>query len=218
MKNIIKCGSLIFAMSLSANAVSILMDEGTTRGHKAVTAEGVRLDNGSLIRWGTMSGAASSENFVQFATTSIGALATTGANASIFGFITRDINTAGVLPIGGSQIYMWLYNASTAGTATQQALFTSVGWVAPSNFSTDALASYNLVLGQPVGGLPAAPIITAVPVTGFTTGTRTIGTVQTATLTSPDGNIFTLGAAIPETSTTLLGALGALALLRRRRN
>ena len=29
---------------------------------------------------------------------------------------------------------------------------------------------------------------------------------------------FTLGEAVPETSTSLLGALGALALLRRRRN
>ena len=50
--------------------------------------------------------------------------------------------------------------------------------------------------------------------------TPTIGTLRTVTVQPVSGNSFAQGvvlAPVPETSTTLLGALGALAMLRRRR-
>lgn len=211
------------ALLSSVQAVTINMSQTAPRALKVVDTNGTtRIPVGSLVSLGYLGGAGN-DTFTQFATTTI---SDTAAGSSSAGYLRLSITLSGTqAAIAGKQVYMWIYDTllttNEAKATADQGLFTSVGWVLPNTFASDSAASYNMVVGQTVEG--AGPIVTSVAIPGVSGASFTVGnvaTVATPTTINSFGFIYQLGsvAAIPETSTTLLGALGALALLRRRRN
>jgi hypothetical protein len=206
-----------------SHAVTIVMDRGTTTGMKVVNADGVsRVAIGQLIRWGTMTGPESAANFTEFTTTTISSVGTSGATATVPGSIRLDITIPGTAAaIANKQVYMWIYDSVAASNSVNQGLFTSTGWVVPSTFASDSSATYNLVLGQNTGsGTPLAPPVSSVNLAFLNTqASLTVGSVQNTPTgaTNASGYVYQLGNAIPEPSAALLGAIGALGLLRRRR-
>jgi hypothetical protein len=111
-------------------------------------------------------------------------------------------NALNVYPAGfqGQTAVVLIGNSSVLSTSTSIALFTFGVFEAP-----DALGNKVQSFALTSASVP------------------TLGTVTAVTSQPIAGNTFVNGVslvpvAIPETSTSLLGALGALALLRRRRN
>ena len=134
---------------------------------------------------------------------------TTGRNGI---FNANDYsNAANVYPVGfqGKTAVMLIGNNSTVANSTAIAAFTFGVFAAPNpttgaNVQTFALTS---------SSSPLVGIIT--PMASNTTG----GAGQpSATSLYTNGVQLVSIVPIPETSTSLLGAIGALALLRRRRN
>lgn len=223
MKVVTKSLVLMSMMACSAQAVTVVMDRGTTTGMKVVLpGTGDRVAIGQLIRWGTMSGAVSAANFTEFATTTVASVGTTGATATVPGSIRLDISLPGTQAgLANQQVFMWVYNSQTASATVDQGLFTSTAWTLPGTFATDGTASFNLTLGQNTGlATPAGPVITTLAIQDVGAATLTVGSVQNTPTGAINtaGYIYTLGQAIPEPSAALLGAFGALGLLRRRRN
>lgn len=228
----IAVNSLLFAGILigSAGAVTINIDRGTTSGMVVVNpgtpTSTAYLENrvaiGSLIRWGTMNGAVSPDNFVEFATTTVNNVNTTTL-ATVGGSIRDAVAVAGTLAsVADVQVYMWVYGAPTASTTVNQGLFTSTAWKPGADFASNPAATTTFILGQNLGAsTPAAPTITSVPISGLLSqATNALGPLKNsaAGVENANGMIYTLGLAIPEPSAALLGAFGALGLLRRRRN
>lgn len=214
----------------SASAVSILMDRGTTTGMVVVDPGSTTTDPalpttdrtsiGSLIRWGTMNGAVAPENFVQFATTTVNNVNTTTL-AAVGGSIRDSIDVPGTLAaVANVQVYMWVYGTPTATPTSAQGLFTSTAWKPGADFASDGSATFTFVLGQNQPATGAAPVVTSIGIAGFTQATVTTGAIRNSTAGAENagGYIYQLGAVIPEPSAALLGAFGALGLLRRRRN
>ena len=111
-----------------------------------------------------------------------------------------DYNT-GVLGSGstliGKKVYAFVGNQSTLAASTSFALFLT------GTFAEEEAGFEDSFIAQPFGLVPL------------------IGTVDSITTNSPisgSPETFTTLKLVPEPSTTLLGAVGALALLRRRRN
>jgi MYXO-CTERM domain-containing protein len=114
------------------------------------------------------------------------------------------VDTAGIpsnSPLVGRALYVFAGSASTLGTSTAWALKQVATYA-------DDEAAENEYFANPKGG--AAPVIgtigsfTGNPLPDLGAGTTTFSTLQLV--------------AVPEPSAALLGALGALGLLRRRRN
>lgn len=133
-------------------------------------------------------------------------LAPTNRNGLING---ADYNSAGnVYPAGfqGQTAYILITNNSVVASATALALFTGVD----TNTATTFLAPDGL--GNRVQSFNLTSDV----------GRVVLGTVRAVTTQPVAGNTFVNGVsmiptAIPEPSAALLGAIGALGLLRRRR-
>jgi hypothetical protein len=167
-----------------------------------------------------MNGAVSPDNFVQFATTTVNNVNTTTL-ATVGGSIRDAVSVSGTLAaVANVQVYMWVYGAPTASSTVNQGLFTSVAWKPGADFATDAAATATFILGQNIPNTVAAPVVTSINIPGLQTqATVQVGAIKNSTsgVENAGGYVYTLGQAIPEPSAALLGALGALGLLRRRR-
>lgn len=103
-------------------------------------------------------------------------------------------------PLIGTLVYMFVGNASTLAASTHFAL-ASIGTFAPDDPDEQQYTA-DPASASIVGGLGASDSWVGDP------GTGNSGTYTTLKLVAP----------VPEPSSILLGAVGALALLRRRRN
>lgn len=212
----------------SASAVTIAMDRGTTTGMVVINPGsldptaylGSRVAIGSLVRWGTMNGAVSPANFVEFATTTVNNVNTTTLS-TVGGSIRDSIAVSGTLAAAANiQVYMWVYGAPTASTTVNQGLFTSTAWKPGADFASDGSATFTFVLGQNIPATSAGPTVTSIALSNMTTQAKIeVGALKNSTTGTENAGayIYTLGTAIPEPSAALLGAIGALGLLRRRR-
>lgn len=119
------------------------------------------------------------------------------------GFVSGDISAA--LNVGnaaiGQQVYLIIGNGASIAASSQVLV-----WKPTSN-----PAGNTFVADNPVGGPDLIQFLT-------TRGTVVVGTTLTADVGAGSQSNFKLVAVVPEPSTALLGAVGALALLRRRRN
>ena len=217
MTNILKLSAVSLFLASGLGAATINMDTNTTKGMKIVDPDDAsRLADGSLVRWGTMVGGVSALNFVQFATTTIVSVGTTSPTNAIFGFLRTPITFGVVQPtLANQQVYMWVYDTATALATSDQGLFTSTGWVIPSAFSNDTTATYNLALGN-TASIPGV-VITTLSIANVSAASVVTGDVALTAAPNSVGYIYTLGNAVPEPSAALLGAVGVLGLLRRRR-
>ena len=122
-----------------------------------------------------------------------------------------DYTSAGnVYPAGflGQTAYILVHNTATFASATALALFTGV----------DTNAATTFLAGDALGNRVQSFSLTS------DVGRVVLGTVRAVTTQPVSGNSFVNGvemistSAVPEPSAALLGAVGALGLLRRRRN
>lgn len=126
------------------------------------------------------------------------------SNTTFSGLFTgNDTTTLSSYPTGfqGTQAYFLVANNATLSLATQVAVYRTLGQV----------------YATPVGGVANTQIV-GDNLAGFVYGTQTPVTTQP----SLSGSSYTTGiqlaaVAVPEPSAALLGAIGALGLLRRRR-
>jgi hypothetical protein len=152
------------------------------------------------------------QNFVSLGTSTVGPNATALPN-TIQGVFSVTATYTASATTGGKTPFLLFGNAADFATSTQ---------VAVIGFS--ALTTGNFVASDPsalsgnIRNASATFTLGTIYKGGWNnfSGDPTPGSAAPA-VPAPFYNLQTL-AAIPETSTTLLGALGALALLRRRRN
>ena len=113
---------------------------------------------------------------------------------------TGITSTANPTLFNGFTLYAIIANSSTLSTATQFALVnnTGAGTFFPTDITTSNSASINF--------------------TTFTALQTVAGGGTTTTGTPNSIHMINVVTAVPETSTALLGAIGVLGLLRRRRN
>jgi hypothetical protein len=107
-----------------------------------------------------------------------------------------NMSYAAGVAAGQSYAIIW-FDSTTRPTATSEGLKYGIYTPPSTNFTSGAYTGAANVLPPDPGTYSTLPAVFA--------GTDTVKTMQ-----------YALG--VPETSTSLLGALGALALLRRRRN
>ena len=188
-------------------ALAITISTNPVSGAYFVVADGTtRIPDGSLVRLGTFDappvanadGAALNLSFKEYATTTVGHSAETVANK---GMINRTNIPAGTgvaeTDFIGRQLYIWVYNAPTAVSATQWGVFTSDRTDIPSPWKF------------PVDDLPLAA--------GTLNINRAFGSPGIPAEVSPGTLIYRLSG-IPETSTLSLVVLAGLGFTRRRRD
>jgi len=137
-----------------------------------------------------------------FDSSTFGSSATYAGGSTTYGGTTYDLSSGATTnvanDIAGSNIYMWVLNNATLGSATQQAIFSSTYSWADTDLTPDNNSSY--------GTLASA-------------NTALIGSLGTGTDIGAAANSHSLAtiAAIPEPSRALLGLIGLSSLLFRRR-
>ena len=167
--------------------------------------------NGGIVAIGYFAGGAPSSSLVDISTTissfTLRASALTGSSSaslggSFAGYVEADLVSGASITepntLLGQSMYVFVGNAATLGASTAWAL-ASIGTI------QDDVPNEQQYTAQPFG---VTPLIGSV---GSFTGNAG----------GQGSSIFTtlkLAQAIPEPSAALLGAIGAMALLRRRRN
>lgn len=198
---------------LSHAVITISFAQNPTTGPLIITSlatGGVPVPDGSLVRIGTFAAPPNAlgnldtdyGSFQEFATTTIGRDGTPNSNGVLLRGGAAGIG--GPDSFAGQSIYIWVYNAPTAGAATDEGIYRSMGAAGPSVFPA-----------------PNQPTSTSFSVTTFTAA---FGTLLTPATSSPDPDAAgplrqTLQlAGVPEPSTSLVMLFaGAGLLLRRRR-
>lgn len=211
LKILLTLACSIFMGVAAQAAVTINLSGNPTTGPVWTISGGGLVPDGSLVKVGTLTGAAPANAtfeqlaaiFEEFGRTTVGTDNAIGANT---GHIQRS-NISGIA--GGTSpqpdsffatkaVYIWVYGDATGTSASPQGLFGSA-----TTFQDQATAvsvsmgSFANAYGQFPGGTAAS----------FTPG-ATAGTASA----------YRLAAAIPETSSSLLGmlALGLLTVRRKR--
>lgn len=218
MKRILTTILLLAASTGSLFASAIQFATGGGRGHMFVMSpptDNVRVPALSLVRVGYVTTPGNLSTFVEFASTTI---SNPSPTFPVGGFLTSPAASTTIAPAAkGAQIYLWVYNAPTAGASTQAGIFTSTdpSWVIPASFTGDPTETSNLTLNL-VSGVQAIadPRFTGPTITqpSFSRGDILVGT------TSAVGSIYKLGGGvIPEPTSIGLLALAGLAAARRRR-
>jgi hypothetical protein len=230
MKNKLINGLAITVITLSANAASYIINNGS-----GATASGIVDSEGRAFRSSTTvdqaftgaSGGTSagpgivsvgifseSVNFSTFTTASDFVNAFTN-----FGNITNTFAAAGAT--GNRGVYSVALNnitvASTSFAGKNMYLFAGNGTTLANSTEFLVFRSNN-TFNAADDSVPTATTYTFRPSLGTTLWGSELPDVKTASTDASTTAGWQMAAPVPETSTSLLGALGALALLRRRRN
>jgi hypothetical protein len=218
--------TLALALTLASNAATYIVQNAAGNNSSVfVNAAGVRL-SGNGASSGVNTSVIGSASFGYFSAETGVTTATTGAelltNFVQFGTgfklfnnpttptnylglfsATATVTGASLTPFVGQSIYAVVTNAATINSGTEYFIFKF-----NSTFSDSEPVNVTLTLdtastnGNVLFGSKTGPSLTAAGI-----DSSAEASFQLASLS-----------AVPETSTSLLGALGALALLRRRRN
>lgn len=210
----------VFCLASQADAAFVSFVTGGARGHEFLVPGGARVAAtatvpGNVVRFGYLTTANVSSSFVEFGATTIN---NPLSSAPIGGFVNVDTNqntsaTAIAAIKAAPQLAIWVF-----GQNNTQGLFTSTGWVAPGSLTTEVDSSFTITLGVS-SAATTAPLVTTIPITGYLPALFVSGTPITVTgTTNPNGSHYTLGALIPEPTTSMLiGLLGAVGMMRRKR-
>ena len=220
MKILNYCLLATVALSSSATAAFVNFATGGARGHEFLVTSGARVSdsvttptNRLLVGYLTTPGVSSS--FVEFARTTIN---NPLSSAPIGGFVNVPTNNnasaaaVAAVKVPTNQVAIWVF-----GQGGAQGLYTSTAWTAPASITTEIDSSWDLVLGVAQGSTP--PVVTPLPIPGFTAARYLAPvTVTVGTGTNTSASRYTLGAVIPEPTTSLLLVmLGGLGIMRRKR-
>lgn len=208
---------------LAALAATVCISTGatinystTTTGSRVVTSTTpsvVAVPAGSLIRLGTMTSENNSATFLEFGTSTI------NSNGAFTGGIINGSvvnNTATASDFASRPIYIAVYNTPTSTGATYAGIFKSTSifdsTISSSGSQTFTLtvASFTTAINPTDEGWKFLPA--SVNPSGITGAAGNPATDRT-------GIVFTLGAAVPEASSSacmLLVAMGALVRRKRR--
>lgn len=212
------CLIATIALSSAASAAFVNFGTGGARGHEFLVTSGARVSatavlatNRLVVGYLTTPGLSSS--FVEFANTTIN---NPLSSAPIGGFINvptgNNATAVGVAAVKSNQVAIWVF-----GQGGSQGMYTSTAWTAPASITTEIDSSWDLTLGVAQGSVP--PVVTAVPLPGFFAATYVAPvTVTVTTGSNTSAARYTLGAVIPEPTTTLLLAvMGGFGIMRRKR-
>lgn len=206
--------TLFSAIVLSqANAATYLVSN-VVNGNGTTDALFQNVDNtllnGGIVALGYFTGGTPSSSLEDIATTissfTLQASALTGSSSaslegSFAGYVEADLvsgaSITGSNALLGQSMYVFVGNAATLGASTAWALV-SVGTI------QDDLPNEQQYTAQPYGVTPLIGSVGSFTGNAGGQGSSTFTTLKLA--------------AVPEPSTALLGAIGVMALLRRRRN
>ncbi|MDX2108949.1 MAG: PEP-CTERM sorting domain-containing protein [Verrucomicrobiota bacterium] len=154
------------------------------------TASDTPLSNGSLIRIGTFNGSVAEVNFVEWISSSTSAQPPIPPANAKPGRLTPGTinNSTNESFFDGKQIYLWVYNSASIGSATEQGLFTaSSGWVfstlTPTTIDLDSVNQNPLIAGTVIpGGVNAGIRLAAIPEPATYAGILGLGAVLVAFL------------------------------------
>lgn len=196
----------------SASTVSLSSGGATTPSPTVFNHANTAIVTSGLVRVGMLTDPADPGTFVEFGTSSISfaGLGTNRREGKVTGPVANNNLEADDAQFNGKDIYLWIYNASSAAAATEQGLFRVVEVVGgpDQQFPTDDPGGF--ADNTQVDGRNITQYI-ALNIPGFEQG-RVDATADT------NGNSrLILGAVIPEPSSMGLLALAGLALARRRR-
>ena len=208
-----------FALLSQANAAFVSFDTGGARGHEFLAAPGNRVDAtavtpANVVRFGYLTTANVASSFVEFATTTVN---NPLSSQLIGGFINAD-TTQNASPVAvaalkaAPQVALYVF-----GEGNTRGLFTSPSWAAPATLTEATDSSYLVLLGSTAAG--GAPVVTTIPIPGYLPASYlTPVAITVGATTNATGSRYTLGAVVPEPTTTiLLSILGTLGLVRRKR-
>ncbi|HWB02460.1 MAG TPA: PEP-CTERM sorting domain-containing protein [Verrucomicrobiales bacterium] len=197
---------------VSASTVS-LSSGGSTSPSPTVfnNANSAVVANGSFVRVGMLTTAGNTDTFVEFGTSQIrnAGLGATARPGKLTGEVINNNLETDDAQFNAKDVYIWVYNAPTAGAATEWGVFKVVGQVFPTD-DPGGFADTVTILGT--------NITEYVPLTTKPAGWVEGRTDFSAAANDNAGNgRLILGAVIPEPSSMGLLALAGLALARRRR-
>ncbi|MES2658239.1 MAG: hypothetical protein V4689_06455 [Verrucomicrobiota bacterium] len=215
MKNILGLSAaIVVAISASASAAVTLTSRNfssTTAGVPIVSAAGASLDQGTFIwsagRFATLPNFNTSTALEIIAAFTAVPAAPGGVSATLDGLFNAsqspDFGTSDAPSVFvGKQAFILVGNGATLALSTAIAVFDAgVTFAAPNALGAGSQTLTANTIGQVVFGT-----------------VRTVTTQPSGTFNTPQGVALSTGIAIPEPSAALLGAIGALGLLRRRRN
>ena len=213
----------IFGIALSltsqADAAFVSFVTGGARGHEFLVPGGARVTAtatvpGNVVKFGYLTTSNVASSFVEFGATTVN---NPLAAATIGGFVNVDTNqntsASAVSAIKTApQLALWVF-----GQNNTQGMFTSTAWVAPASLTTEVDSSFTITLGVS-SAAAAAPVVTAIPLAGYSPAMFISGVPITVSgTTNANGSRYTLGAIPEPTTTMMLSLLGTLGLLRRKR-
>lgn len=136
------------------------------------------------------------------------------SGTNLAGFYSQSNSATNPSAFAGQALYTLVGNASTLATSTEVAMFihNDAADLIKATDTATTPASYSLTFGTEQAANSGTNRQLIRGVAGAATYSFAVGANNFTVNTSP------LRTVVPETSTSLLGALGALALLRRRRN
>ncbi|RFC52834.1 MAG: hypothetical protein DVB22_000191 [Verrucomicrobia bacterium] len=198
MKKLILLAAALLPLAAQASTVSL----STSRtGAGLFLSGGTTLaGTGSLIRVGSISNLADPiGTFVEFGAGSTRTIIST--TSKITGSVSSALPEANHTQFNGRTIYIWAYNAPTAGAATQQAIFTST-----KAFPVNDVSG----VGDDVTVFSATELTGVVTIPGWNPGQILAGSGDHTPR-------FVLGTVVPEPTTTTFSGLAALAFIARRK-
>jgi hypothetical protein len=206
MKKLAFILSLFVAAPLMATNVSF---STTSTGPRFVTTTGSVVPNGSLVVVGRLTEAGNPTTFVEFGRTTLN---TVFGQTGRLGGATTNLDEADDDAFNGANVWIWVYNSTTADPNADQALFRATAgtplWTFPANGGATDLVTL---------GMAGVDVSVAPPANGGITFAG--NAVIPANAANAWGNFtgLMLAAPIPEPSVSLMASLVGLGLLARRR-
>ncbi len=213
MKKLFLSLSLLVLVAVnSAHAVAISL-ASTSVGHRFFLPGGViPVSSAGFIEAGFMSDPTDASTFKVF-----GSAAIHGNSAFPDGLGNAALNTtdAQTTSAAAQSIYIRVYNGATLGGSANAGIWKSTSVLYPADFAPSSTngAAVSLATDAWAVVIPASNWAFTTPNAAF----QANGATGIAGGTPRTGNVFTLGAAVPEPSVTaLLGLLGLVGLRRKR--
>lgn len=198
--------SILATFTTWAGASTVSLSSSATGPTAYNNANTSIIANGSLIRIGRLSEPGNPNSFVEFGTSTIknGGIGPSARPGKVNGSIVNTGGETDDAPFNNANVFVWIYNNTTAALSSESGLFQAVGL----QFPVDDPAGVGDALT-----ITATSLTVYVPNSAFPSQ----GRVDPTNDTNGNTRLVLAGVGIPEPSSVGLLALLGLVSLRRRR-